>query len=172
MKQKTIMQNTLENKSFLSLGTNIGDKEENLRNAIKEIKSFSKILKKSSTYITSPVGYIDQDDFFNMVVEISTNLSAQNLLESCKQVEAKMGRIKKIHNGPRIIDIDILFFKYKIINEENLIIPHPRIEKRLFVLEPLNEISPNLVHPVIKLDIKTLLSKLRPVSDELVKKLN
>lgn len=142
--------------AFIGIGSNIGDKEGNIRNAIKLMKGKCKVLKTSSLYETEPVGYKWQDWFFNCAVEIETKLNPNELLEFLQSIERKLGRIKTIKNGPRTIDLDILFYDDLIINEKNLTIPHPRLHGRLFVLEPLKEIAPELVHPVFKKRVNEL----------------
>lgn len=137
---------------FLGLGTNIGDRESNLKIAINEIERIAKIIKKSSIYETEPVGYKPQNDFLNMVIKIETQLNPQELLEALQKIEQKMGRKKdRIKNGPRIIDIDILFYGTKKINSKNLKIPHPEAGKRNFVLIPMAEISARKTHPLLKI---------------------
>ena len=129
------------NKIFISLGTNLGNREENLQNAISELEQFIKITQKSSIYETEPVGYKDQDWFLNMVIEGETALSPQELLKKTQNIEKKLGRTKTFKDGPRIIDLDILFYNSDQINEPNLTIPHPEIQNRSFVLTPLAEIA-------------------------------
>lgn len=131
-----------KDKIYIGLGTNLGDREQNLQIALKELSNFSKITKSSSIHETRPVGYKNQNDFLNMVIEIETDLSPTELIIRLQEVEHKMGRVKIIKNGPRIIDLDILLYGKKKIYEPNLIIPHPRMYKREFVLKPLAEIAP------------------------------
>lgn len=135
---------------FLGIGSNIGDKEDNIRKAVVMIKEKCKILKSSSLYETEPVGYKEQDWFLNCAVEIETKLEPLELLDFLQSIEKKLKRAKTIKNGPRTIDLDILFYGDKIVNEANLVIPHPRLHERLFVLEPLKEIASGFVHPVLK----------------------
>lgn len=139
-------------KSYLSLGSNIGDKRGNLQRAIEEISSLSNttVVKTSSFLDTEPFGYTKQDVFVNACLEIKTLLSAQELLRACLGIEEKMGRKRIIKWGPRTIDIDILFYDKDIYDEDDLVIPHPWIEERMFVLEPLSEIAPNYIHPILK----------------------
>jgi len=132
------------NKIFLSLGTNLGDKEANLETALLLLSEKVKILKKSSHYETEPVGYKDQPWFLNMVVEGETELCAEDTFLFAKTIENKMKRIKTVINGPRIIDIDILIFGNERIETENLTIPHPRMLLRAFVIVPLFEIAPDI----------------------------
>ncbi len=128
------------NSIFLSLGSNIGDKESNLIDAVRLISNFAKIIKISSVYKTEPLIYKEQDDFFNIVIEIDYQKTARNLLLNIKDVETQMGRKDNFRYGPRLIDIDIIFFKDKEIDEEDLIIPHYDWQNRLFVVKPLYEI--------------------------------
>ena len=122
------------------MGSNIGDKENNLTDAVKLISNFAKILKISSVYKTEPLLYKEQDDFFNIVIEIDYQRTARNLLSKIKDVETQMGRKDNFRYGPRLIDIDIIFFKGEEIDEEDLIIPHYDWQNRLFVVEPLYEV--------------------------------
>ncbi len=128
------------NSIFLSLGSNIGDKKNNLTDAVRFISNFAKILKISSVYKTEPLLYKEQDDFFNIVIEIDYQRTARNLLSKIKDVETQMGRKDNFRYGPRLIDIDIIFFKGEEIDEEDLIIPHYDWQNRLFVVEPLYEV--------------------------------
>ncbi len=128
------------NSIFLSLGSNIGDKENNLIDAVRFISNFAKILKISSLYKTEPLLHKEQDDFFNIVIEIDYQKTARNLLLKLKDIETQMGRKDNFRYGPRLIDIDIIFFKGEEIDEEDLIIPHYDWQNRLFVVEPLYEV--------------------------------
>jgi|TARA_Y200000002_G_scaffold170171_1_gene140377 2-amino-4-hydroxy-6-hydroxymethyldihydropteridine diphosphokinase len=125
---------------FLSLGTNVGDKNKNLSDAINFLSEFGKILAISSVYKTEPVLYEDQDDFLNIVIEFEYQETAQSLLHIIKNIETQMGRKKIIRYGPRIIDIDIIFFKGDEIRQKDLTIPHYDWHNRLFVLQPLYEL--------------------------------
>ena len=147
------------NTVFLSIGTNLGEREENLKQAIKMIEVEAGIVKAlSSVYETEPWGMTTNDLFLNMVLEIETSLNPHTLLEILLGIENKMGRSRKdTEYSSRIIDIDILFFNNFIINDKNLIIPHPFIAHRRFVLEPLAEIAPRFIHPELEKTIKSLL---------------
>ena len=147
--------------SYIGIGSNLGNKEGNIKKAIDLLRKKCKILEISSLYKTEPVGYKNQDWFLNCVVEIDTNFKPKALLEFLKSIEKKLKRIKIIKNGPRIIDLDILFYDNKIIKTKNLTIPHPRLHKRLFVLEPLDEISPNFIHPILNKSINKIKSNLK-----------
>ena len=144
--------------AYLLLGSNIGESKEHLQNARNNIKDcIGEIVVQSSIYTTAAWGKKDQADFLNQVIKINTTLSPFETLEKILDIEQKMGRIRTEKNAARIIDIDILFFSNEIINTENLIIPHPYIQVRKFVLVPLNEISPTFKHPVLDKTIHQLL---------------
>jgi len=128
------------NSIFLSLGTNVGDKNKNLLEGLTFLKEFVNILSISSVYKTEPLLYEDQEDFLNIVTEIDYQGTAKSLLLIIKDIEIQMGRKKTFRYGPRIIDIDIIFFKGEEINEEDLIIPHYDWNNRLFVIQPLYEL--------------------------------
>lgn len=132
-------------KIYLSLGTNLGNTKENLTHAVQLLSEKINILKTSSFYETEPVGYKDQPWFMNIVVEGTTHLSPEDLLVFTQSIEQAMKRVKTIVNGPRIIDVDILLYEDVKINTETLIIPHPRMTERAFVMYPLFEISPDLL---------------------------
>ncbi len=134
--------------AYISLGTNVGNKKENLVNALNYIKEENEIIKESSLYSTEPWGNKQQDSFINQVVYIETKKSPLELMKSLLQIEKKMGRERIEKWGPRIIDLDILFYDNEVINEENLTIPHPHIPERKFILIPLKEISETLNHPI------------------------
>ncbi|MFH1014126.1 MAG: 2-amino-4-hydroxy-6-hydroxymethyldihydropteridine diphosphokinase [Thermoplasmatota archaeon] len=138
---------------FLGLGSNIGNKEDYINKALSFISELYEVKKISHLYLTEPVGNIKQDWFLNCVVEIKTNVDPKKLLSSFKAIERKLGRIKTVKNGPRSIDIDILFYGDHIVNTKNLIIPHPLIQDRLFVLQPMMDINPDFIHPMSKKSI-------------------
>ena len=125
---------------FLSLGSNIGDKKLNIKNALSVLSEYVNIKKVSSLYESDPLLFENQDNFYNLVIEIEFEKSAVDLLNIIKNIEIKLGRQKTFRYGPRIIDIDILFFNNQIIQEENLTIPHYDWHNRKFVVEPLSEL--------------------------------
>ena len=133
--------------SYLCLGSNLGEREENLCQALTLLSAKANLEKVSSVYETEPVGYKEQPLFLNLVCRITTDLSPDELLHLAKDVETGMGRVPSFTNAPRIIDIDILFYEDRVMNTQNLTIPHPRLQDRAFVLIPLVEIAPDLVHP-------------------------
>lgn len=152
MKQQTV---------FIGLGTNLGDRAENLHTALSELKRYMHIEQCSSIYETEPVGYKLQGWFLNMVVRAGTDLSPHELLHRLQATELHMGRRPAVAKGPRIIDLDILLFADLVLTDDTLIIPHPELQNRGFVLVPLNEIAPGVLHPQLKKDMHTLLRNLR-----------
>ena len=146
---------------YLGLGSNQSDPISQIKNATDLIEKIetSKIIKKSSLYESLPVGYLDQPNFINQVISLQTSLSPAELFERFQQIEFQLKRVKKIVNGPRTIDIDILLFNQEIILTQDLIIPHPRMLDRAFVMIPLLEIEPNILVPKIS-NLKEILGKL------------
>lgn len=134
------------NRAYLGLGTNMGDREGYLRQACEILQKHGQIniLKISKIYETKAWGYTDQDDFLNICVEIETALSPIELLEVCHLIEEKLNRVRVIKWGPRTIDVDILFFNNIISEDDSLILPHPRIKERAFVLIPLMDLNQDL----------------------------
>ena len=132
-------------KAYLGIGTNIGNREENLKNALISLNllPLTKVTAISKVYETEPVGYANQDDFLNIAVEVETELTAQNLLGACLGIEAGLGRVREIKNGPRIIDVDLLLYDNEEYNTPTLVLPHPRMFERDFVLQPLLDINFN-----------------------------
>lgn len=147
---------------YLSIGSNIGDKKKNIELAIEKLTSIKEIkINKVSTIIeTDPWGYENQDSFLNAAIEIKTILSPKELMEVLLNIELEMKRERIIKWGPRIIDLDILIFDDIISEDEFIVIPHPRMEEREFVLKPLSEIAPFIIHPILKKRIIKLLEEL------------
>jgi 2-amino-4-hydroxy-6-hydroxymethyldihydropteridine diphosphokinase len=153
------------NKTYLLLGSNIGNTFNHLIKAKKLItKSIGSITRQSSLYTTAAWGNTKQADFLNQVIIITTTLLPEELMQSILTIEREMGRIRSKKNAPRIIDIDILFYKKEILETTVLTVPHPQIPNRRFVLTPLKELSPNFIHPVYK---KTIHQLLRVCPDKL-----
>lgn len=133
---------------YLGLGTNIGNRLANIQKAILGLPPTIIFLRKSSTYETEPWGYLDQPRFLNLVLEVDTDLRPIDLLINLKQLEIDIGRKETFRYGPRLIDIDILLYGEEIISEPELVIPHPQMIERAFVLIPLAELAPDMLHPL------------------------
>ena len=146
--------------AYLCLGSNMGDRRENIDKAMEYVSQRLRVTEKSSVYDTEPVGNPEQPRFLNMVCQIKTMLKAEDLLVLLKAIERKQGRLPGRKNAPRPIDIDILFYGDSIINTKELTIPHPRLMRRAFVLVPLAEIAPALIHPAAKKTVTQLLKEL------------
>jgi len=146
-------------KVYLSVGTNLGNRENNISNCIDYLEKISEIKNISKIYETVPYKVqIEQDNFLNLALEINFFESAENLLIEINKIEKELGRVRSsIRNEPREIDIDIIFFGNQIINKKDLVVPHPRFRERLFVLEPLNDIAPNFLDPITNKTINQLL---------------
>ena len=144
--------------AYLGLGSNIGDRKQQLLKAIDLIGNIKgiKVTKQSSIYETAPIGYTDQPNFLNLCLEIETELSPQQLLKHCLDIEQQLHRVREIRWGPRTLDIDILLYSDNIIETDNLIIPHPRMQERAFVLIPLNDIASDKKDPRLNQKIHDL----------------
>ena len=157
--------------AYISIGSNLGDSYKICIKAIERISKNDhiKIISESSFYQTSPIGYIKQEWFINSTIKINTSLAPENLLSELLNIESEMGRIRKEKWGPRLIDLDLLFYDKLILNRKSIILPHPEIQKRKFVLIPMSEIGGTYSHPILKKTIKTLL--LESPDDSKVQKL-
>ncbi|MBM4450940.1 MAG: 2-amino-4-hydroxy-6-hydroxymethyldihydropteridine diphosphokinase, partial [Chloroflexi bacterium] len=133
--------------AYLALGSNLGNRQENLSEAFELMSGQMVVQEVSSIYETEPVGYEQQPFFLNVVCRVSTGLSPEKLLRLATEIEKKLGRKSSFRNAPRTIDIDILFYDGLVMEGQELTIPHPRLTERAFVLVPLAEIAPELVHP-------------------------
>jgi dihydropteroate synthase/2-amino-4-hydroxy-6-hydroxymethyldihydropteridine diphosphokinase len=147
------------NTIYLGLGSNLGDRVKYLEQAVSLLSTEIVITAESSIYETPPWGFTDQSPFLNQVVKGTTNLTPGNLLDFLKAIENKIGRKETFRYGPREIDIDILFFDDLIIEEDDLVIPHPKFHERVFMLVPFSEVDPNFIHPTQKQKISDLLKK-------------
>ena len=156
--------------AYLALGTNLGDRVQNLANARRQLANeHMRVVRESSIYETEPRYFRDQPWFLNQVVEIETDLFPRQLFAHVKKTERTLGRQPTQPNGPRLIDIDILFFGDAVVNTSDLEIPHPRLAERRFVLEPLVEIAPDLRHPVTH---RTMSEMLADVKGQAVRQFN
>ena len=146
------------NKLYLLLGSNMGNSKMQLAKAVRLIdKNIGHITRSSALYATAAWGNTNQPDFLNQVLVVETEFTALQTLQAILNIEKRMGRIRTVKNAPRIIDIDILFFNREIIQQHHLTVPHPQIQYRRFVLVPLNELAPNLKHPVLNKTVHELL---------------
>ena len=142
---------------YLALGSNLGDRLANLKQAISSLTPQLDVKAKSSVYETPPWGFEDQPKFLNQVIKGQTYLDPEPLLKHLKRLEVALGRKESFPNGPRLIDMDILFYDDLIVEKPSLVIPHPRVHERAFVLLPLTDIAPDLVHPVNKKSVREML---------------
>lgn len=147
-------------KVYLGLGTNLGDKEQNLHTAVQKIeKRIGNLVSLSAFYATAPWGFRSEHDFLNAVVCVETSLTPYEVLETTQEIEREMGRRAKSVGGlykDRVIDIDLLLYGDVVMNDERLVLPHPLMTERCFVMDPLVEIAPDLVHPVLGKAMKEL----------------
>lgn len=147
--------------AYIGIGSNVGDKKANCLKAIELLEQAVRLASVSSLYYTEPVGYREQEDFINAVAGVETEKTPRDLLALCQRIEDSMGRERAVRWGPRTIDLDILLYGDQIVNEPDLVIPHPLMATRKFVLVPLAEIAPGSMHPVLKKTAAELISNLR-----------
>ncbi len=157
---------------FISIGSNLGTKYDNCLRGIEYLNQLetTEVVKISSFYKTDPVDYLDQDWFVNAVLEITTAFDPFKLMMALKEIETKLGQFEKqVRFGPRFLDLDILLYADQVIRTESLIIPHPRMHKRCFVLKPLCDIKPDIIHPVLKVRAVKLLKDIETDCDQKVR---
>ena len=145
--------------TYIALGTNLGNRLANLRAAIAAFAPEIVVTAESHVYETPPWGYEDQPAFLNMVVKAETGLGPESLLKNQKQLEVELGREQNFRWGPRLIDLDILFYDNMVIDTPPLVIPHPRLHERAFVLVPLADVAPDLIHPIFQKSVSQLLAE-------------
>jgi 2-amino-4-hydroxy-6-hydroxymethyldihydropteridine diphosphokinase len=155
---------------YLSIGSNVGDREAHLREAITRMGVEGRLLAVSSMYETEPVEFTDQPWFLNCAIAIETSETPEKLVAALLRIEREMGRKRTQKKGPRTIDLDILLFGDLILNSPDLTIPHPAMHERRFVLEPMAEIAPEVAHPVLKKTVRKFLEELP--AGQIVRKLN
>ncbi len=143
---------------YLALGSNLGDRLANLKEAIAALTPQMEVKAKSQVYETPPWGYADQPKFLNQVIRVKTYLDPEPLLKHLKRLEVALGRKESVPNGPRLIDIDILFYDELVLYSPMLVIPHPRLHERAFILVPLMDLDPELVHPTNKKSVREMLA--------------
>jgi 2-amino-4-hydroxy-6-hydroxymethyldihydropteridine diphosphokinase len=149
--------------AFISVGSNLGDRLKNCRVGIKALteSGAARVLARSRIYATEPVDYEEQNWFINMMLKLETAHDPFELLDQIESIERRAGRIHDpIRFGPRILDLDIIFYNDRVIDSKRLVVPHPRMHKRRFVLKPICDIDPTIIHPVLKMDMQTLLNNL------------
>ena len=153
------MSNTPLTPVYIALGSNLGDRAANLRESVRRLPPLVTVLAQSPVYRTKPWGYTDQPDFLNQVIFAETACTPEELLAHLKEIEIRVGRTPTFRYGPRVVDLDILFYGDAVLTLPDLEIPHPRIAERAFVLIPLNDLNPGLRHPVTRRTVREMLAQ-------------
>ena len=143
---------------YLGLGTNLGDRRANLRRALAHLRQLTEVEAVSRVYESEPVGFLEQPDFWNLVVRVRTQLDPKELFHRIKQIERELGRSESFRNAPRVIDIDILTYDQLVLDDRELSLPHPRLHERSFVLLPLGDLAPDFRHPETKATLPEMLA--------------
>lgn len=157
---------------YLALGSNIGDSQRYIKQAIDLLQEVLSDLHQAPVYVSKAVGYTDQPDFLNTALSGGTDLEPEALLKKLKNIEKKVGRAATFHHGPRQIDIDIIFYGDQVIKTDRLAVPHPGFRDRDFVLQPLNDLNPSLTDPASHQTIGRLLGKIDPVNRSIIKRID
>ena len=154
-------------KIYVGLGANVGDREAHLRSAVVAVgaRPELRVVGASKVYESAPVGYADQPDFLNAAVELETEVSPRDLLQTLLELERSLGRVRGQRWGPRIIDLDLLLYGHRIVQEQGLTVPHPHLHLRAFVLLPLCDLNPEGVHPLTRQSFRSLAEAVKPESE-------
>lgn len=163
-----MLPSLMMNEAYIGLGSNLGDSVQNLRAALDLMRQFTVSVQPSPLYRTAPQGFRNQPAFYNAVCRVTTRLTPFELMERLLGIEAGLGRRRVFRNAPRLLDMDILLFNKLVLNSPPLVLPHPRMSERLFVLRPLSDIAPHLTHPVSGMSVSEMLRKLPRESNGLV----
>lgn len=160
--------------AYISVGSNLGDKLACCRQGIAQVAALprTELAVQSPFYRTAPVDYLDQDWFINAAIKVATNLAPEALLTALQAIQRKAGRTPegdKIRFGPRLLDLDIIFYDDLVLDLPDLVVPHPRMHKRRFVLQPLCDIDPTIIHPVLKKDVQSILEDLDDNEQRIIK---
>lgn len=147
--------------AYIGIGSNVGDKKTNCLKGIGLLSEGGRVVSVSSLYYTEPVGFKEQEDFINAVAAVDTDLPPMDLLSICLSIEDRLGRVRSLRWGPRTLDLDILLYGDLVMDQPDLVIPHPMLAARKFVLMPLAEIAPQATHPVLNKSASQLLQELR-----------